>query len=236
MDLTIIVPLYNEEQLVPQVISKLLNLKLPEFVNKREIIVVDDASSDGSYQVVEKIAARHEQIHLLRHEVNQGKGAAVHTAIAAAKGNVFLIQDADMELDPADIPAMLTAMHKLKVQLVNGSRYMPGVIRPLSSYRRFMANRLFTLLTSIFINVRITDMACGYKLIHKDLLDQIQLKEKRFGIEAELIIKAMRIRRNNIAEVPVQYFPRNEGEGKKLRTSDGIKILWIIFKYGLWDK
>ncbi|MFM7105543.1 MAG: glycosyltransferase family 2 protein, partial [Flavobacteriales bacterium] len=120
-----------------------------------------------------------------------------------------------------------------KVEFINGSRYLPGVYRPLASYRRYLANKFFTWLTSVIINVRLTDMACGYKLFTRSLYNQILLRENRFGFEAELIIKAMRIKRNNIAEVPVRYFPRNEGEGKKLRNTDGFKIMWTIIKYGL---
>ena len=119
------------------------------------------------------------------------------------------------------------------VQFINGSRYLPGVVRPLASYRRYWGNKFFTNLTSILINVRLTDMACGYKLIHRDLYKQINLKEDRFGFEAELIIKALRIKRNNVAEVPVRYFPRNAGEGKKLNNMDALKILWTIVKYGV---
>jgi hypothetical protein len=125
-------------------------------------------------------------------------------------------------------------MHELNVEFINGSRYLAGVYRPLSSYKRYLGNRLFTSLTAIIINVKITDMACGYKLIHRNLYQRIQLAEDRFGFEAELIIKALRIKKNNIAEVPVRYFPRNEGEGKKLRNSDAFKILWTIIKFGLF--
>jgi len=117
---------------------------------------------------------------------------------------------------------------------VNGSRYMPGIPRPLASYRRYLANRLFTWLTSVLINVRLTDMACGYKLFSRELYNQIKLKENGFGFEAELIIKALKIKKNNITEVPVNYFPRNEAEGKKFRSLDGIKILFTIFRYAIF--
>ena len=162
-----------------------------------------------------------------------GKGRAVKTGIEKSSGDVILIQDADLELSPSDIPSMLNAMHDLKVEFVNGSRYLHGVVRPLASYRRYIVNRLFTFLTSVLINVRLTDMACGYKLFTRSLYNRIHLRENRFGFEAELIIKALRDKRNNVAEVPVKYFPRREGEGKKLKLSDGVKILWTIFRYGV---
>ncbi|MCK5823599.1 MAG: glycosyltransferase family 2 protein [Bacteroidales bacterium] len=233
MNLSIIIPLYNEENLIKEVLKELKNLSYPDFVKKVEIIIVDDFSTDNSYTVVKEYIKDFENIKIYRHNKNGGKGAAVHSGIKHAKGDVYLVQDADLELSPIDIPQLLNTMHDLKVEFVNGSRYLPGVVRPLSSYKRYLGNRFFTFLTSMLINVKLTDMACGYKLIHKDLYNKVKLRENRFGFEAELIIKALRIKRNNVAEVPVQYFPRNEGEGKKLRNFDSVKILWTVIKYGL---
>jgi glycosyltransferase involved in cell wall biosynthesis len=233
MKLSIIIPLYNEERSVIQVLSRIDELKLPGYISDYEIIVIDDCSTDGSFDTVGRYAKEHSNTRLFRQVKNFGKGAAVKRGFYESKGDVLLIQDADLELDPADIPLMLDAMHKLNVELINGSRYIPGIIRPVGSYRRYFGNKVFTILTSLLIDVHITDMACGYKLIHKNLLDKLMLRENRFGFEAELIIKALRIKKNNIAEVPVQYFPRNLGEGKKLRRWDAFKILWTITKYGL---
>ena len=233
MNLSIIIPLYNEEQLICTTLQNVLDVQMPACITSFEVIIVDDCSSDLSNKVVSDFIVGKTNVRLLKHEINKGKGAAVRTGINGASGEVFLIQDADLELSPKDIPLMLETMHELKVGFINGSRYMPGVYRPLSSYRRYLFNKLFTLITSILINVRLTDMACGYKLFTRELYDKINLKENRFGFEAELIIKAMRIRKNNIAEVPVRYFPRNEGEGKKLKNLDGLRIFKTIFKYGV---
>ena len=232
--LSIIIPLYNEQTLVAEVINQVRSVQFPKEVSEYEIIIVDDCSTDQSFEVVSKIAEGTSNIKVLRHEKNMGKGAAVRTGIEAAKGNVFLIQDADLELRPSDIPNMVNCMQELNVELVNGSRYMAGVHRPVASYKRYWGNKIFTSITAIIINVKITDMACGYKLVHKNLYDKLKLRENRFGFEAELIIKALRIKKNNIAEVPVGYFPRNEGEGKKLKGSDAFKILWTIIKFGLF--
>jgi glycosyltransferase involved in cell wall biosynthesis len=234
MKLSIIIPLYNEEQFIEEVLRDLDAISYPAFVESREIIVVDDCSTDLSLATANSYSKDKGHIHIVAHEKNEGKGAAIQTGIFQAKGDTFLFQDADKELSPADIPSMLQTMNDLNVQFINGSRYMPGIIRPLYAYRRYKANQFLTWLTSVLINVRLTDMACGYKLVKRDLMQKIKLHEKRFGFEAELIIKAVRVKRNNIAEVPVHYFPRHEGEGKKLRNSDAFRILWTIIKYGMF--
>lgn len=232
MNLSIIIPVFNEQETIILVLDKINTLKFPDIISNIEIVVVDDCSSDDTKQVLFDYHSKI-PIHILRHEYNQGKGAAVRSGFAVAKGDVFLIQDADLELSPEDIPSMIETMDRLNVEFVNGSRYMFGISRPLSSYKRYLANRFFTFLTSILIDVKLSDMACGYKLIHRNLADKLNLRENRFGFEAEMIIKALRVKRNNVAEVPVNYFPRNDGEGKKLKNSDGFKILWTVILYGL---
>ncbi len=234
MNISIIIPLYNEEKLIIELLQELEKISYPSFVKKVDLIIVDDASSDNSYQNVETWTLSKPNIQLLKHEKNKGKGAAVKTGVAIATGDYVLIQDADMELSPKDIPVMIEAAKNLNIPFVNGSRYLPGVIRTQAAFKRYFANKLFTLITSMLINVHLTDMACGYKLISKELFDKLNLNENRFGFEAELIIKCARLRKNWIAEVPVNYTPRNLGEGKKLRNFDGFRIMRTIFKYGLF--
>jgi len=232
--LSIIIPLYNEQNLIIQLLKELEAVAWPAFLAGHEIIIVDDCSKDNSFQIVSDYINGRQNMRLFKQEENQGKGAAVRTGVTKASGDVILIQDADMELIPRDIPSMLTAMNELKVPFINGSRYLPGVLRTQAAFKRYFANKFFTLLTSLFIDVHLTDMACGYKLISKDLFEKLNLKENRFGFEAELIIKCGRLRKNWIAEVPVHYSPRNLGEGKKLRNLDGFRILKTILKYGLF--
>lgn len=234
MELSIIIPVYNEQDTIELVLSQLLDLRYPKNVNSVEFIVVDDCSSDDSFSIVNKISNQNTRVNVIRNEKNLGKGASVRKGIEKSKGDTILVRDADLELSVNDIPSMIHAMNELNVEFINGSRYMAGINRPLASYRRYLINRFFTFLTSVIINVKLTDMACGYKLFKKSLYDQIELKENRFGFEAEVLIKALRIKSNNIAEVPVHYFPRQKAGGKKLRNIDGIKILWAIFKYGLF--
>ena len=231
--LSIVIPLYNEETLIIDVLKKIESVNFPSFIDDFEIVIVDDYSTDSSHKHVQDYISNKTNFHLYKHEKNQGKGAAVRTGFSHANGNILLIQDADLELTPTDIPSMLIVMNELNVEFVNGSRYLSGISRPLASYKRYLANSFFTFLTSIIVDVKLTDMACGYKLIHRNLLNEITLKENRFGFEAEIILKALRIKRNNIAEVPVHYFPRNSGDGKKLQNFDGFKILWTIIKFGL---
>ncbi|MDX2360713.1 MAG: glycosyltransferase family 2 protein [Crocinitomicaceae bacterium] len=233
MKLSIVVPFYNEQDTVLVTLGRLANMDWPEFVESTEIICVNDASSDESMKRVTDFVEQKENFRVFEMPVNSGKGAAVRYGFEQATGDVFFIQDADLELLPSDIPSMLIAMHELKVEFVNGSRYLPGLIRPISSYRRYIGNKYFTFVTSVLINVKLTDMACGYKLITRNLYEQINLKENRFGFEAELIMKALRIKRNNVAEVPVHYFPRNVGQGKKLRTIDALRVFRTIFLYGV---
>ncbi len=233
MQLSIIIPLFNEEKLVLLLLEKFKQVQFPSFLESWEIILVDDCSTDSSVEHVNNYISGKSNMRLIRHNKNQGKGAAVKTGIRHATYDTYLIQDADLELTPLDIPDMLIAMYELQVEFINGSRYLPGKLRPLFSFKRYWFNRIFTNLVSILIDVKLTDLACGYKLFKKSLYEKIELKEDRFGLEAELIIKAIRIKRNNIAEVPVCYFPRNVGEGKKLRNIDGLRILKTILLYGL---
>lgn len=233
MNLSIIIPAYNEEKTLENVIHKLRTVAFPDYITQIEYLIVDDCSKDDTGKLGIQLSNQYPEVRYLRHEKNQGKGAAVQSGFAAANGDTLLIQDADLELSPDDIPHLLNAMQNLDIMLINGSRYLPGPIRPAYAFSRYFFNQLFTVFTSLLLNVRLTDMACGYKLIKKELLNQIKLKEKRFGFECELLIKVIRLRKTAIAEVPVHYFPRNEGQGKKLKNIDGLRIFWCIIKYGL---
>ena len=232
ISIDIVIPLYNEEDLIIQVLDLLESVILPDFISSRKIIIVDDGSTDNSWHVVKKyIENKQDHCTLLQMDRNSGKGAAARFGIEHGQGDCIFIQDADLELSPYDLPVMLIAMKRLNVEFVNGSRYLPGIPRPLSSYRRYLANSFFTWLTSVLINVKLTDMACGYKLFSRELYNQLHLKENHFGFEAEIILKALKIKKNNITEVAVNYFPRNNAEGKKFRGIDAVKMLITIFKY-----
>lgn len=234
MKLSIIIPYFNEQDTLTTVLDNVLETTFPEGSCILEVICVDDASSDNSTQRLQEHVHNkgYNNVFLHSNPHNMGKGAAVRLGLRKAKGDVFFIQDADLELDTSDIPKMVMAMQELKVSFVNGSRYLPGVTRPLSSYRRYMFNRLFTFFTSVVLDVKLTDMACGYKLFTRELYEELSLKENSFGFEAELIIKALRREKTSITEIPVHYFPRNKGAGKKIRNIDGFRILKTIIWYG----
>lgn len=234
MRLSIIIPLYNEALLIPEVLENIKKVRLDTFLDDYEIIIVDDCSSDDSFEVATKHVLDYKNIKVFKHEKNQGKGAAVRTGVSKCMGDVILIQDADLELSPADIPALVKAKKELNVPFINGSRYMPGVNRTQSGFKRYFFNKLFTLVAAVLIDVHLTDLACGYKMLDRELFNRLNLKENRFGFEAELILKCGRKQKNWIAEVPVHYFPRNKGEGKKLNRMDGIRIFKTILKYGLF--
>lgn len=233
LELDVIIPIFNEMDLIEKSLQRLLKVKFPECISNVNICLVDDCSEDQSFNIVQTFIDKNklQNIKIYKHEKNKGKGAAVRYGISKTSGDIIIIQDADLELIPDDIPAMINALTSLDVHFVNGSRYLPGISRPLSSYKRYLANRFMTWLTSLLINVKLTDIACGYKLFYRELYNELDIKENRFGFEAEIIIKAIRYRKNNITEVPVNYFPRNKGEGKKIRSIDGLKILFTILKY-----
>ena len=153
MNISIIIPLYNEEKLIIELLQELEKVSYPSFVNNIDIIIVDDASSDNSFANVQNWINGKNNIQLLKHDKNKGKGAAVKTGVAIATGDYVLIQDADMELSPKDIPVMIEAANNLNIPFVNGSRYLPGVIRTQAAFKRYFANKLFTLITSMLINV-----------------------------------------------------------------------------------
>ena len=235
MKLSIIIPVLNEKKSIIDVIKKVHQIKYNHELTDIELVVVDDCSTDGTSELLEKNKKELNYIFISLNQ-NKGKGFAVREGIKHSSGELITIQDADLELIPEDIPTMVSTMLDLKVDFINGSRYMTGIIRPLYSYRRYFFNKMFTKFASILINVRLTDLACGYKLFTRSLFEQIKLEENRFGFEAELLIKVARIKKTLIAEVPVHYFPREIKDGKKIRNIDGVKILWTILKYGLFTK
>jgi|WetSurMetagenome_2_1015567.scaffolds.fasta_scaffold29704_2 glycosyltransferase involved in cell wall biosynthesis len=232
MDLSIIVPMYNESKFIATTLDRLLCTNVPSFVGKKEIIVVDDCSDDVSYEVVDDYASSHEGIRVLRHEMNMGKGAAVKTGAMAASGDILLFQDADMELDPSDIPAILTLMHDENLKIAGGSRFITKSRHSSNKWLSDYANKIFSGMASLISGKKITDLTCGYKAVKKDLFMELVLRENRFGFETEMMMKLLSGTATTFSETPVKYYPRKRSEGKKIRMHDGPLIITKILRYG----
>ncbi len=233
MKLSILMPVYNERTVVERCISLVLAAPLPENMD-RELIVVDDRSTDGTYDILERLAAAHPEIRLYRHEVNRGKGAAVRTSIEKAGGDFAIVQDADLEYDPGEYPTLLRPLLDGRADAVFGSRYLSGGQMRVLPFWHSVINKGLTLLSNMFCNLSLTDMETCYKVFRTDLLKSIPIRSDRFGFEPEIVMKSAK-RRFRIYEVPISYHGRTYEEGKKIGWKDGIKALGAILKFWLID-
>jgi glycosyltransferase involved in cell wall biosynthesis len=220
-DVSIILPVYNEKDTLREVIEKLLELPID-----KEIIVVDDASTDGSADVAAQFGDR---IVLLRQPTNQGKGSAIRAALAAAKGEVAVIQDADLEYDPADLPKLVQPILDGRADVVYGSRFMHGMNSKMAFANR-LVNRLLVAAVRVLYFRRITDEATCYKAVRTSLLKSMHLECRRFEFCPEVTAKAIRMGLE-IRELPVSYEPRTKGAGKKIRWTDGVEAFWTLLKH-----
>ena len=227
--LSVLVPLYNEEEFVGPIIERVLEASLPDGMH-REVIVVDDGSSDGSAEIVAEMASRHPEIRLLRHDRNRGKGAAIRTAIEYATGDLTIIQDADLEYDPREYVHVLRPLLEGKADAVYGSRFMIVGERRVLYFWHSVANRLLTELCNLVADLNLTDMETCYKAFRTSLLKSIPIRSERFGIEPELTIKTAR-REVRIYETPISYHGRTYEEGKKIGLKDALQAVFVILRY-----
>jgi glycosyltransferase involved in cell wall biosynthesis len=233
MKLSILVPVYNERAVVERSLSLVLAAPLPEDM-ERELIIVDDCSTDGTSAILERIAADDARIRLVRHPVNKGKGAAVRTAIQHASGDFALVQDADLEYDPAEYPRLLKPLLDGHADAVFGSRYLRGEQTRVLPFWHSMINKFLTIVSNMFCNLNVTDMETCYKVFKTDLLKSIPIRSDRFGFEPEITMKAAK-RRLRIYEVPISYHGRTYEEGKKIGWKDGVKVFGVILHFWLID-
>jgi glycosyltransferase involved in cell wall biosynthesis len=233
MKLSILMPVYNERTVVERCISQVLAAPLPENM-ERELVIVDDCSTDGTHDILQRLAAEFPQIRLFRHERNRGKGAAVRTAIEEASGDFSLIQDADLEYDPCEYPRLLRPLLDGHADAVFGSRYMAGEQTRVLPFWHSMINKGLTLVANMFCNLNLTDMETCYKVFRTDLLKSIPVRSDRFGFEPEIVMKSAK-RKLRIYEVPISYHGRTYEEGKKIGWKDGLRALAVIFKFWLID-
>src|SRR5437762_225453 len=228
MKLSIVVPVYNEKLTIDRVLERIQNTAY-----EKEIIVVDDCSTDGTREILRSFdpSARFPSARFLYQPVNQGKGAALRTGIAAATGDIVIIQDADLEYDPADYAVLIQPITAGLADVVYGSRFLSGPHRVLLFWHS-LGNRILTLLSNMFTDLNLTDMETGYKAFRRELFSKITIEENRFGFEPEITAKVARLR-VRLYEVPISYFGRDYSEGKKITWKDGFAALFCILKYNL---
>ncbi len=237
MKLSIIVPAYNEERTIRQVLLKLSEVRLINDFDK-EIIVVNDASKDNTEGVLFGFMEENPMLDIryVKHEYNQGKGAALHSGIRQASGDYVIVQDADLEYDPHEFNILLKPIVDGHADVVYGSRFIGGKPHRILFFWHTIGNKLvLTFLSNMFNNLNLTDMETCYKLFRADIIKGLTLKEKRFGFEPEVTAKIAKIPRIRIYEVGISYYGRTYEEGKKINWKDGVRAIYCIIRYGLFD-
>ncbi len=228
--ISIIIPCFNEKDTIKTVFEK---VNTSDLLNK-EIIIIDDCSTDGSDKIIKEISQNNQNLKTIFHEKNQGKGAAIISGLKSSTGYLILIQDADLEYDPVDYNVLIQPFIKYDADVVYGSRFIGGPNpKRLHLFWHTLANKILTLITNIFTNLNMTDMETGYKVFKKKHIDIDNLKEKSFGIEPEITIKLAK-KKVKFFEVPIAYNGRNYNQGKKITTKDAFIALYCIIKYSLF--
>ena len=227
MKLSVVMPVYNEQGTLREVISRVLAVPL-----ELELICVDDSSRDGSREILSDLQTAHPQIRVLLQPKNMGKGAALRRGIQESTGDYIIIQDADLEYDPSDYPALLHPLLEGKADVVYGSRFQGSGPHRVLYFWHSVANSVLTLISNALTNMNMTDMETCYKVFRREILQSIRIEEDRFGFEPEITVKIAK-RRLRVYEVGISYWGRTYEEGKKIGWKDGIRALWCLLKYTL---
>lgn len=232
--LSIIIPVYNEERTILQVLNKLVTIKLIQSV-ERELVIVNDNSTDKSEKIILNFKQENPktEIQYFKHEKNKGKGAALNTAFSKVTGDIVIIQDADLEYDPEEFNRLLKPILDGFADVVYGSRFKGSNPHRALFFWHTLGNNFLTFLSNMFSNLNLTDMETCYKMIKKEIIQSIQIKENRFGIEPEITAKISKIKGVRIYEVGISYYGRTYEEGKKIGWKDGFRAIYCILKYNL---
>lgn len=235
--LSVLVPVYNEERTIVKILDKLFQVKLPGDITM-EVVVVNDFSTDNSDALIEKYIKENPSRSLIyrRHPHNLGKGAAIKTGIKNSSGDYIIIQDADLEYDPDEFYSLIKPVMDKGADVVFGSRFLGGSSRRVLYFWHTIGNRILTTMSNIFTDLNLTDMETCYKLIKRDLLLNMNLKENRFGFEPEVTAKLAKIKGIIIYEVGISYAGRTYAEGKKINWKDGVRAVYCIIKYSIFSK
>lgn len=233
--LSVIIPAYNEARTIHLILDKVKSVELLNNINK-EIIIVNDCSTDHTEQVIEKYIAENPMlcVQYFKHDYNRGKGAAIHTGIQKATGEYLVIQDADLEYDPEEYNDLLKPVIKGFADVVFGSRFMGGNPHRVLFFWHTIGNKFLTMLSNMYSNLNLTDMETCYKLFDTRMIQSINLVESRFGFEPEVTAKISRVPNIRIYEVGISYYGRTYAEGKKIGWKDGVRAIYCILKYGLF--
>jgi glycosyltransferase involved in cell wall biosynthesis len=227
MKLSVIIPVFNEVENIEEILKRVKATKKAD-----EIVVVDDGSQDGTRDILKKLDGK-ENVRVILHEKNQGKGAAVRTGMDAAQGEILLIQDADLEYDPRDYATLLQPLDEGIADVVYGSRFLGGP-RRVAMYWHMVANKLLTFMTNILYNTILSDMETGYKVFRRKVVEGMKLRSKRFDFEPEFTAKVLK-RHYRIYEVPISFNPRDYSQGKKIKLKDAFEAVWTLLKYRFVD-
>jgi glycosyltransferase involved in cell wall biosynthesis len=227
MNLSVIIPVYNEVKNINEILKRVQAQNLAN-----EIVVVDDGSTDGTRALLRELDGKN-KVRIILHERNQGKGAAVVTGFKAAKGDILLIQDADLEYDPRDFPQILRPIEEGIADVVYGSRFLGGA-RRVAMFWHMLANKLLTAMTNILYDTILTDMETGYKAFRRDVIEGMTIHARRFDFEPEVTAKVLK-RHYRIFEVPITFNPRDYSEGKKIKLKDAFSAVWTLLKYRFID-